>query len=112
MKTIPDTWRAQINKGVGSARGVDVAVGHVINEDKGAGPVQLHRLLVVHADEQICILLTQPIRLVYFLIALLSLIFACILIYLAQDAPKGMLRIACILISQLPRHEKSHCYNS
>jgi hypothetical protein len=84
--------QAQINEEVGSAGRVDVAVGHVINEDKGAGPVQLHRLLVVHGHEQICIILTQPIRivqprLVYFLIALPSLILAYILICLVQNVP-------------------------
>jgi hypothetical protein len=67
--------QAQVNEGVGSAGRVDVALGHVINEDKAAGPVQLHRLLVVHGHEQIYILLTQPIRIVqlcpvFFLVAL------------------------------------------
>jgi hypothetical protein len=62
---IPDT---QVNEGIGSASGVDVVVGHVINEDKGAGPVQLHRLLVVHpypshscARKQECVRTYRPV---------------------------------------------------
>jgi hypothetical protein len=40
--------QAQINEGVRSAGGVDVAVGHVINEDKGAGDTWAGEVGYVH----------------------------------------------------------------
>jgi hypothetical protein len=45
--------KAQIDEGVGSTGGVDIAVGHVVNENEGAGPIQTDGLFVVHRHKEI-----------------------------------------------------------
>jgi hypothetical protein len=44
---------AQINEGIGSTGGVDITVGHVINEHERAGPIQMDGLFVVHRHKEI-----------------------------------------------------------
>jgi hypothetical protein len=78
---------AEIDKGIGSTGGVDIAVGHIINEQEGARPVQVDRSFIVHSHEEINIPFSQSTGvctpcLVNTLIAVPALILLSVVFYL------------------------------
>jgi hypothetical protein len=81
---------AQIDEGVGSTGGIDIAVGHVINENEGAGPIQTDGLFVVHRHKEIGFCFCEGVRflhpsLVYSCISIPAFVLLSILIYFLQD---------------------------
>jgi hypothetical protein len=81
---------AQIDEGVGAASGVDVTVGHVINENEGAGAIQMDGVFIAHGHKQIGIFFRESMRLiqpslVYGCISIPAFILLSILLYFLQD---------------------------
>jgi hypothetical protein len=50
---------AEVDKGVRSTGRVDVAVGHIINEQEGAGTIQVDGGFIVHSHEEVNIPFSQ-----------------------------------------------------
>jgi hypothetical protein len=78
---------AEIDKWVRSTGGVDVAVGHIINEQDGAGSIQVDGLFIVHSHEEVNIPFSQSTGictpcLIHALIAVPALILLSVVFYL------------------------------
>jgi hypothetical protein len=50
---------AEVDKGVRSTGGVDIAVGHIIDEQEGTGSIQMNRGFIVHGHEEVDVSLFQ-----------------------------------------------------